>query len=98
MSVIQPCFKYMSVWEFVIKSKKASFPNSLESFNTSHVVSYSFWSLSLEFEYKQLLFKKVKSNQTKMLKKNFMNLKKQQKNQKNNCKTHAHTRTVLWKF
>lgn len=59
----------MSVWEFVIKSKKASFPNSLESFNTSHVVSYSFWSLSLEFEYKQLLFKKVKSNQTKMLKK-----------------------------
>lgn len=69
MSVIQPCFKYMSVWEFVIKSKKASFPNSLESFNTSHVVSYSFWSLSLEFEYKQLLFKKVKSNQTKMLKK-----------------------------
>lgn len=63
-------FKYVSVWEFVIKSKKASFPNSLESFNTSHVVSYSYWSLSLEFDYKQLLFKKpVKSNQTKMLKK-----------------------------
>lgn len=67
MSVIQPCFKYVSVREFVIKSKKASFPNSLESFNTSHVVSYSYWSLSLGFDYKQLLFKKpVKSNQTKI--------------------------------
>lgn len=76
MSVIQPCFKYVSVQEFVIKSKKASFPNSLESFNTSHVVSYSYWSLSLEFEYKQLLFKKksqIKSNQN--VKKNFMNFK-----------------------
>lgn len=76
MSVIQPCFKYASVWEFVIKSKKASFPNSLESFNTSHMVSYSYWSLSLEFDYKQLLFKrKKKPNQIKMLKKNFVKFK-----------------------
>lgn len=53
------------------KSKKAYFPNSLESFITSHLVSYSYSSLSLEFDYKQLLFKKkkVKSSQTKMLKK-----------------------------
>lgn len=43
------------------KSKKAYFPNSLESFITSHLVSYSYSSLSLEFDYKQLLFKKKKS-------------------------------------
>lgn len=47
------------------KSKKAYFPNSLESFITSHLVSYSYSSLSLEFDYKQLLFKKKKSNQVK---------------------------------
>lgn len=102
MSAIQPCFKYVSVQEFVIKSKKASFPNSLESFNTSHVVSYSYWSLSLEFDYKQLLFKKksqIKSNQN--VKKNFMNFKikkNPKKQQQNNSKTHAHTMTVLWRL
>jgi len=64
MSLIQPCFKYGSVWEFVIKSKQACYPNSLEPFNTSHVARYSYCSLSLEFDYKQLVFKKkVKSNQ-----------------------------------
>lgn len=66
MSVIQPWFRYRSVREFVIKSKQACFPNSLESFNTSHVARYSYLSLSLEFDYKQLLFKKKKkSNQIK---------------------------------
>lgn len=90
MSVIQPCFKYASVWEFVIKSKKASFPNSLESFNTSHMVSYSYWSLSLEFDYKQLLFKrKKKPNQIKMLKKNFVKFKIKKK--PNKLAKHMHT-------